>query len=330
MSYGQISGHEKKIELLKGSVLNSRIAHAYLFHGIDGVGKKTVARNFAKAVNCLECGPDACDRCLSCLKVDHGNHPDVVSVEPDGQFIRIREIRDIQSQMRFAPLEGRARVFIIRCAERMNGATANALLKTLEEPSRNNILILISSRAHQMPATILSRCQRLRFDPLPAGVVAEFLEREGGLDREEATVLAASSGGSIGKALEMKEGAYVALKNDVIDRFAAVKDPLDFFSFLSEFGRDREDAIRRLDVLLTWHRDLLYCREGGDPERLIHRDRADRLREKAAESPGNGILASIQTISRTRRAIEQNANMQLALENMMFRLFRDAVRQAGH
>jgi DNA polymerase III subunit delta' len=324
MSFNQIYGHEKKLALLKAAVLNNRIAHAYLFHGIDGVGKKTVARNFAKMVNCEEGGPDACDRCVSCLKVDHGHHPDLVTVEPEGQFIRIRQIREIQNQVRFSPLEGKARVFIVHCAERMNTATANALLKTLEEPVAKNILILISSRGHQMPATILSRCQRLRFNPLGAEVVAEFLEREGSLERTESALLAASCGGSIGKALEMKENAYVALKNAVLDRFIGLKDPLDFFSFLSEFGPEREDVIKRLEVLLTWHRDLLYCREGGEAEKLIHRDRADQLRQKAAGCSGRDLLANIKTISQTRRAIEQNASKQLALECMMFRLVRGA------
>ena len=324
MAFNQIYGHEKKIALLKAAVLNQRIAHAYLFYGIDGVGKNTAARNFAKMVNCEEGGPDACDRCASCLKMDHGRHPDLVTVEPEGQFIRIHQIREIQNQMRFSPLEGKARIFIIPCAERMHTATANALLKTLEEPVANNILILISSRAHQMPATILSRCQRLRFNPLATDVVAAFLEREHSLERTEAALLAASCGGSIGKALEMKENAYVALKNAVLDRFIALKDPLDFFSFLSEFGSEKEDVIRRLEVLLTWHRDLLYCREGGETEKLIHRDRADQLRQKAAEYSGRDLLENIKTINRTRRAIEQNAGRQLALECMMFRLARGA------
>lgn len=324
MSLAKIFGHEKKIALLKGAISSGRVAHAYLFHGIDGVGKMTTARNFAKAVNCEQGGSDSCDRCLSCLKMDHGHHPDLVIVGPEGQFIRIREIREIQSQMRFSPLEGRFRVFIIHDAERMNSATANALLKTLEEPVKQNILILISSRAHQIPATILSRCQRLRFDPLPADAVKGFLEEQCGMTKPESELLAASCGGSIGKALEMKENAYMALKNSVIDRLVLLKDPLDFFSFLSEFGPEREDVIRRLDVLLTWHRDLLYCRESGDIEKLIHRDRADQLRSKAAEYSVGDLLAAVAIINRTRRAIEQNANKQIALECMIFRLFRNA------
>ena len=329
MSFKQIYGHEKKVAILQSAVGSQRISHAYLFYGIEGIGKETTARQFAKALNCLGTGPDACDHCASCLKIDHQNHPDLIGVYPDGQFIRIKEIREIQNQMRFSPLEGRFRVFIISQADRMNSAAANALLKTLEEPSPRNVLILISSQSHRLPATILSRCQRLRFDPLPTAVVASFLEHERQVEAVQAFLLAASAAGSIGKSLEMNQGGYVSLKNGIIDRFCDLKDPLDFFSFLSDFGPDREEITQRLDILLTWHRDILLCREGGDPQKLIHRDRADRIQELSQKAIGPDILEKIKTITRTRRAIEQNAHRQLALECMMFRLFRKNERNAG-
>lgn len=327
MSFQQIYGHEKKIALLKGAVLNGRLSHAYLFNGIHGVGKKTTALNFAKAVNCPEGMPDACDSCVSCLKIARGLHPDVLVIKPDGQFIRIKEIRDIQNQMRFSPLEGRYRVFILDEADRMNEPAANALLKTLEEPAGHNILILVSSRPNRLPATILSRCQRLRFDPLPERIVASYLEKECGVEKNRAALLAASAAGSIGKAVEMNEGAYIELKNTVIDRFAAIQDPLDFFSFLSDFEAEREDIIRRLDILGTWYRDMLMYRECGDVNRLIHRDRSEMLRQTAAALSGPEILEGIKTIGRTREALDRNANRRLALECMMLRLFRNGLEK---
>jgi DNA polymerase-3 subunit delta' len=327
MSFKQVYGHEKMIALLKGAVLNKRLSHAYLFNGIDGVGKKTTALNLAKAVNCLESGPDACDNCISCRKIDRGRHPDILMIEPDGQFIRIKEVRDIQNQMRFSPLEGRSRVFIINEADRMNEPAANALLKTLEEPTRHNILILISSRLHRLPATILSRCQRLRFDPLPEQIVASYLEEQCGVERTQAALLAASASGSIGKAVEMNEGAYVELKKAVIDRFVAIQYPLDFFSFLSDFEPDREDVIKRLDILGTWYRDMLMFRECGEIKKIIHRDRTEELRRMAAALSGPEILEGIKTIGRTRKALDQNANRQLALECMMLRLFRNRLEK---
>jgi len=118
------------------------------------------------------------------LKIEKSNHPDVMVLKAAGQFIRIQEIREIQNQMRFRPFEGRKRVFILIDAETMNIAAANALLKTLEEPSPSNILILLSSRPHQLPATIVSRCQKVRFRPSLAQMSRGISERRWVLGRK--------------------------------------------------------------------------------------------------------------------------------------------------
>ncbi len=322
MSFDAICGHEKNIALLQGAIRENRISHAYLFYGIEGVGKKTTARIFAKALNCVQGGPEPCDRCPSCLKMDRGYHLDFVSIAPEGPFIRIRQIRDLQDQMRFSPVEGRTRVFLLCSADQLKNEAANALLKTLEEPSRNNVLILVSSRPHQLPQTILSRCQRVRFNPVAKEAVASFLETMFAIDRQCAVLLAASSAGSIGRALEMNKEDYVQFKNGVIDRFAELKDLLDFFSFLEDFGADRESIMKRLDILQTWYRDILVYQVSAETEKLIHRDRVDKIASLAGAMSGSRILENIKTVTMTRRAIEQNANRQLALDCMAFRLFR--------
>src|SRR5512137_617206 len=112
MSFNEIFGHEKQIAILKSVIEHDRISHAYLFYGMAGVGKYTTACLFARALNCREKGTDACDRCPSCLKTIHGNHPDVITIEADGQFIRIKDIRDLQERMSFKPFDGGRRVII--------------------------------------------------------------------------------------------------------------------------------------------------------------------------------------------------------------------------
>ena len=175
MSFRDIRGHEKQIGILQNALARNRTPHAYLFCGMRGIGKKAAALAVAKAMNCKRGSRDACDACPSCLKIDHRNHPDVVIIEPEGQFIRIQAVRDLQDQMKFRPFEGGTRVFILVDADKMNSTAANALLKTLEEPNRNNLLILISPRPYQLPMTILSRCQMLRFSPLSRETVFQYL-----------------------------------------------------------------------------------------------------------------------------------------------------------
>ena len=181
MTFKEIYGHEKQIAILKSAMANDRIAHAYLFYGMEGIGKRTTAAVFAGALNCGEANPP-CGACPSCRKAAHKTHPNIITIQAEGQFIKIGAVKELQEQMKFRPGEGRRRVFILEEADRMNAAAANALLKTLEEPSAGNILLLTTARPHALPMTILSRCQHLRFAPLPREEVARFLREKKALD----------------------------------------------------------------------------------------------------------------------------------------------------
>jgi len=178
MSFSSIYGQEGPIAVLRGAIGKNRVPHAFLFYGAEGIGKRTTALVFAKALNCEKGGADSCDGCTSCRKIDSGNHPDILIIEPEGQFIKVADIKGLQERMRFRPLEGARRVVIIDDAERMNITSANSLLKTLEEPSPTNVFVLVSSRPHLLPLTIPSRCHRLRFNPVQRDVIAAFLEKE--------------------------------------------------------------------------------------------------------------------------------------------------------
>jgi len=331
MSFNDIYGQERQKAVLKSSMERGRVSHAYLFHGMRGVGKKTTAETFARALNCREEGFDSCDRCSSCVKMDHGNHPDFILIEPEGFFIKIETVRTLQAQIKFRPFEGEKRVFVIVDAERMNGPAANALLKTLEEPTASNILILISSRPHDLPRTVVSRCQKLRFNPLDRDVIAAFLIDRYSLDEAVARLIAASSGGSIGRALEMKEDSYLSFKNEVIERISdskASKDPLAFLSFVDFLGDDRKKILEKLDIMRSWYRDILVYKETDTVDGLIHRDIVDRTRKGSREMSGADILQNIGVIKEAYGAIERNANRQLTLEAMMFKL-RGAAFDSG-
>ncbi|MBN2687276.1 MAG: DNA polymerase III subunit delta', partial [Deltaproteobacteria bacterium] len=271
MSFNDIYNQEQQKAVLQRAMETDRIAHAYLFHGMEGVGKKTAARVFAKALNCRNGSIDSCDECPSCVKIDHGTHPDVIIVAPKGAFIKIEDIRNIHSQSQFRPFEGEKRVFIMENADRMNEPSANALLKTLEEPNRSNILILVTSRPDLLPITIRSRCQKLRFSPVQKETVAMYLREKRSLDGKGADVIASSSRGSIGKAVEMMDEAYLTFKNEVIEKIAGwdgSRDPLAFLSFADEFGNDKKDLSERLEILKSWYRDMLVFKETGETAAL--------------------------------------------------------------
>jgi DNA polymerase-3 subunit delta' len=324
MSFKDIYGHEKQISVLQTATARNRVPHAYLFYGTEGVGKRTVAEIFSKAMNCRDNTTDSCDVCPSCVKIDRGNHPDVVMIRAEGQFIKIKEIRELQEQMKFRPLEGRKRIFIIDDADRMNIVSANALLKTLEEPSASNILILITARPHQLPMTILSRCQHVRFNPLQRETIAAYLQKKVSLDSQASFLISLSSGGSIGRALTLHDDSYLTTRNAVFTIMSKIRmnDPLMVLLLPNDFGQDRKEVMERLGILMAGYRDALVYKETGEVDRVINQDHIDVIQSVAENVAGRDILNSIRAVDRAFHALSQNANKQLTLETMVFRLSR--------
>lgn len=164
-----IHGQTKAFRILSGTIKKNRIPTAILISGEKGTGKRFAAINYAKAINCLNLTDnDSCDKCSSCKKTDSGIHPDVFTLEPENDEIRIDTIRKLEDKLSLKPFEGRKKVAVIDDSDKMNVSAANAFLKTLEEPPDNSIIILLSSNEDSLPDTIKSRCVKINFRPLPA------------------------------------------------------------------------------------------------------------------------------------------------------------------
>ncbi|MHB8829531.1 MAG: DNA polymerase III subunit delta' [Syntrophales bacterium] len=320
MSFQQIYGHKKPLAILKSAMAGNRVAHAYIFYGKEGVGKKTVASVFARALNCPAADPP-CDVCASCLKAEHKNHPNIITVAADGQFIKIDAVKEIRAKMAFRPETGK-RVFILPDADKMNPAAANALLKTLEEPSADNVLILTSARPHALPVTILSRCQALRFSPLQKAEVAGFLRGQQGFADDEAEAIAAASLGSIGDAIEMKKEDYIAIRNGILKRLAD-DNPADLMkrlAFARRLGTEREEISQRLQIMQNAYRDSLILKETGDKEMLLFKDWSDSISALANRLSGREILKNMALVGQAMDAISRNSNKTLTLEAMLVSL----------
>lgn len=303
-------GHEKLVSFLERTVQERRPAHAYLFSGREGVGKKLVAYRFACLLNCPDRQNDPDDSCPVCTKIIEGKHPDVHIEKPDKGMIRIEKVRNLHAFFRYAPIEARYRVVIIDDAHSMNRAAQNALLKTLEEPPAFAVLILISSKPSLLLPTVRSRCRRLRFGSLPIESVSLMLERRG-LSRAKARVLAAMSCGSIGRALEMEGAGFMKLREQVIGAFAhpgamGIRGALELSLAISS---DRRTAVNAIEIACTWIRDVLMEQLGAEGIDKANVDCLDRISDAAQHLSSEQLISVYDELVKAAELVEAEINV---------------------
>lgn len=311
------------LAFLRRTLSRGRIAHAYLFAGMDGVGKRTVALAFAKALLCPHVqGGEACGACPVCARIDRGNHADVIVMAPEGPFIKIQAVRDLMELMAFRPAEGRRRVIIMDDADRLNIQAANALLKTLEEPPCGHVMILVTARMKQLPATILSRCQRLSFSPLTREEIVSYLVGRLGVEEEEAILLASGAGGSIRRALELRKDTYVERRKEILAclQGAMGRRPLKLLALATCLGSQKDRLPESLEILKTCFRDALVLGELHRKDALIFRDRVETIRDIRRRLTTDELLANVQLLDDAIHSLERNANKTLTLETTVFKL----------
>jgi DNA polymerase-3 subunit delta' len=322
MSFKNILGHQKPITLLQRAIRNEKVVNSYLFLGNEGIGKKTVALQFAKTLNCLEEEMergDACDHCASCKKIDSGLHPDVLVIEPEGQTIKVDQVRQMQKQLAYKPYEGKRRVCIFTAADRMAHDIPNTLLKTLEEPPLHTVIILLANNSKFLLPTILSRCQLIRFNPLPISLVSKWLMEDKGLPEAEAHLLASLSDGSFGKALEIQGEIRQIPREELLKDWVGLKS-LSFEkmgSWVDALPPQRENLLLILEVTKTLLRDLILLKTLKNGKKLIHSDLREVMESMATNWSLSSLSKRMEVLHQTTLAIRANANTGLALEAMM-------------
>jgi DNA polymerase-3 subunit delta' len=317
----QVVGHEWAVELLEHSRANGRVAHAYLLIGLPQIGKTTLALNFAQALHCL--GEDKpCGQCRSCLKIAHGNHPDVRVIEAVNGTIKIDQIRSMQREVALSPHEGRWKVYIIRQMERATIEAANCLLKTLEEPPDQVILMLTASDIDQLLPTIISRCQVLNLRPPSALLVQKVLEGRWGVDPERARLLARLSGGRLGWAVRASEDEAILRKRERrLDEMMELmgQGRVERLRYAQQLSRSPDGLREVLDLWLIWWRDLLLIK-GSSSTEITNIDREVTMRSQALGYSLTQVWDFIEALRTAVWQLEHNANIRLTLEVLMLSL----------
>jgi len=320
MSFKDILGQAKPINILQKALSGGKLAHAYLFYGSSGAGKVFTAVNFAKALNCLNNASnptDCCDECASCKKIDSGNHIDVrwISLLKGKSEISIEQIRQMQAQINLRPYEARYKVFSIQDAEHMNEEAQSALLKTLEEPPAKSIIILTTSNPEALLGTILSRCQSIKFFPLGISGTRDVLIKRFNIEKDAAFFLAHIAQSGLVDPAKFTEVDILKDKNEIIDDFRNyLENPGKELSFLKE---SNENILWILSVLLWWYRDLLIFKETGSSSTLANKDRIKDLRDEAVKYDSLKLGDAINAILKTAQLLsDTNVSAKLALTVM--------------
>jgi DNA polymerase-3 subunit delta' len=354
--FNRIYAQDIALDMLRRTLTADQVGHAYLFYGPEGIGKRTSALAYAKALNCTDAearaAGDCCDACRSCRMITLGQHPDVRLLTPetcgDKTVIPIDAIRTksgeasphplpLREDAQLKPMEGRHKAYIIDPANRpgLQEDAGNALLLTVEEPPAHVVMILISSRPTAMLLTLVSRCRPVRFHLAPRETILRALGELNTLAPEQAAAIAGMADGRIGWAVSCANNprlleARQALLAEV-DRLLPMGRPaalrlaelLHNLALLADGEEDtksRDRAARKnlpdlLDVTASWWRDLLIG-EIGEQEMRINQDFAAALDRHAGRLPAGQLQHGLQAIIQTKRLIERNANLDLALERM--------------
>lgn len=312
-------GQNQARNLITRSLATDRLAHAYLFRGPEGVGKQLFARGLAAAVNCKESsGLTGCGTCSACIKFAADSHPDFVRVSPDKGAIKIAQVRELIKKLSFAPYEARMRVVLIEDVHTMRQEAANSLLKTLEEPPENNLLILTADSAGKLLQTIISRCQIIPFYGLTVPETTGILmQQDTKMDSATAALLARLAEGSPGKALIFHRRNLVDFCRQLIalltDRDAdgdrAVGGLLQMAEVMAAL---KEDLPHLLGLVRLWIRDCLLENSGHGTTPGLGTARKDWNNEQ--------YFAKLQAVDRAEKELGRNCNRTLVCEVLLFQL----------
>ncbi len=359
MSWTSVIGQQRALTALRRTISADRIAHAWLFYGPEGVGKRAAAIAYGKALLCERGGEEGCGACSPCVKVDRMVHPDLhllmphpSDADPSDVAERIRLVgqnpyaavdfvrrpsledpsrssnkqalytvarvqEDMCRAMSFQSVEGGYKVAVVSDAEYLRTDAANMFLKMLEEPPPKTVFILATSRPDRILSTILSRCRRLRFDPLPPEAIAQALIKREGVDPASAATLARMADGSYAAGIDLARNEDLRALRTLVLEFARaaytrnVGAITDIVERIGRFGRDRVGHV--LELLLRWIRDLMLYRTMGEAAPLVNVDQTRAIADFVAALPRADVEAMASVIEEAITLVRGNVHVSLTL-----------------
>lgn len=312
MECPEIIGQDHAVGRLKGYLTTGNIDGTYLFTGPEGIGKFAVARLFARAIACTDQAVRGCGQCPGCIKAARRAHPDIHEIDCGDGEIKIEDVRILQDRIFLRPYESAKKVFLVNNAHNVNIVSANAFLKTLEEPPKDSVIVLVTDKPSILPSTIVSRCRTVKFAALPREQLERFLADRFSFTSDEASAYALLAEGRVGAALRLRETGGLAQRNAVIDGLWS--DDIDAQKLL---GEERGQVRVSLNILAAFFRDVYVFKSGAGQGSLIHKDKVGLIEQACARYSFAALDEVMATISGAFVWLEQNVNVKLLVSNVV-------------
>lgn len=332
--FGDIIGQDKAKRILRLAFSRHKTSHAYLFQGPTGVGKKLTAKAFAAFLHCQAEDRDrldSCGQCPSCRKMASGNHPDFLQIVPDGNQIKIDQIRALKKTLAYSPVEDGYRVVVLADIHQfmMRAEVANSLLKTLEEPPARTVFILTAVEAAGILPTIVSRCQVIPFYPLPYEQVSAALANEG-LSADQAYVMASIAEGSIGRARDLAKTDLLTVRKKIVEGLTGLTAEQPgaverLFSLAEQAALLKDELGDLLELLKLWLKDLMVLGAGGPAEALVNHDLRHILPAAGQRWNAAQLVERVALIQQAQKQLRHNCNRAFVCEVLLWAFIQQEI-----
>ena len=307
MYFEKIKGQNFAKKYLTNSIKSNMVSHAYMFEGPNGIGKNTMARELAAILLEME---------------NLFNSPDYIEIKPDGNSIKIAQIRKLQSDILVKPYKS-YKIYVIDEAQKMTVEAQNALLKTLEEPPKYAIIILITDNKESLLDTIKSRCEITKFTPIPMQEVASYLTMNG-IDSKRASLLANFSRGSMKKAIELSESEEFHLMREEVQKYVETflnGNLIEIMDIQSSIEKYKDQITNVLDLLINYFRDIMMVKENVDNSMIINLDRLIFVKNMSNKTTYSQLSKIIDIIEETKNKLRSNCNFNISIQVMTLNIY---------
>lgn len=324
MAFVDIPGNARAKKILSSALSRGKLPNSLIFSGPEGIGKLEIALTVAKALNCHQKQDDACEQCSACEAINKGTFPDLMLLTPEKDILKIEQMRLLKEAAYLKPMVGKRRIFIIADAEKMNKEAGNSLLKILEEPPFFSHIMLITQNPFIILPTVKSRCQGLKFSPIPREEIENRLVAAN-MDREKAKLLSFLVCGNLRRAVELDWEEIQEQRKKAWRIFKILVKGEDAAAILKAYAfRSRsqvEDELKAiLEMLSSFCRDLILIKENGDAGLLINPDYEDKMRSLQDKLELEQFLNLFIKIEDSLSALKRNVNIKVYISSMLLKL----------